>query len=71
MDILVGQSKLLNTQPVVYNVANLTKPPPGQPALISFDDVTTMFHEFGRLRVQNGGLANMRGGSGATSRSAP
>jgi peptidyl-dipeptidase Dcp len=47
MDILVGQSKLLNTQPVVYNVANFTKPPPGQPALISFDDVTTMFHEFG------------------------
>jgi len=47
MDTLVGQSKLLNTQPVVYNVANFTKPAPGQPALLSFDDVTTMFHEFG------------------------
>jgi peptidyl-dipeptidase Dcp len=31
----------------VYNVANLQKPAPGEPALISFDDVTTMFHEFG------------------------
>jgi peptidyl-dipeptidase Dcp len=43
----VGQSKLLGTTPVIYNVANLPKPAPGQPALISFDDVTTMFHEFG------------------------
>ena len=43
----VQQSHLLGTKPVVYNVANFTKPAPGQPALISFDDVTTMFHEFG------------------------
>jgi peptidyl-dipeptidase Dcp len=43
----VNQSHLLGTKPVVYNVANFTKPAPGQPALISFDDVTTMFHEFG------------------------
>ena len=41
------QSKLLDTLPVIYNVANLPKPAPGEPALISFDDVTTMFHEFG------------------------
>jgi peptidyl-dipeptidase Dcp len=47
MDSLVGQSKLLGTLPVVFNVANLAKPVPGQPALISFTDVTTMFHEFG------------------------
>ncbi|HEY0179829.1 MAG TPA: peptidyl-dipeptidase Dcp [Dokdonella sp.] len=47
MDNLVGQSGLLGTKPVVYNVCNFTKPAPGQPALISFDDVTTMFHEFG------------------------
>ncbi len=47
MDVFVGQSKLLGTKPVIYNVANFTKPAPGQPALISFDDVTTMFHEFG------------------------
>ena len=47
MDSFVGQSRLLGTKPVIYNVANFTKPAPGQPALISFDDVTTMFHEFG------------------------
>jgi peptidyl-dipeptidase Dcp len=47
MDEFVGQSRLLGTKPVVYNVANFTKPIPGQAALISFDDVTTMFHEFG------------------------
>jgi len=47
MSNFVGQSYLLKTKPVVYNVANFTKPAAGQPALISFDDVTTMFHEFG------------------------
>jgi peptidyl-dipeptidase Dcp len=47
MDSLVGQSKLLGQLPVVFNVANFEKPAPGQPALLSFDDVTTMFHEFG------------------------
>ena len=46
-DSLVGQSKLLGTLPVVYNVANFEKPAPGQPVLLNFDDVTTMFHEFG------------------------
>ena len=47
MSNFVGQSKLLGTKPVIYNVANFTKPAPGQPALLSFDDVSTMFHEFG------------------------
>ncbi|MEO7041503.1 MAG: M3 family metallopeptidase [Gemmatimonadaceae bacterium] len=47
MDNLVTQSKLLGTKPVIYNVANFTKPAPGQAALLSIDDVTTMFHEFG------------------------
>ena len=46
-DVLVSQSKLLHQLPVVYNVANFEKPAPGQPALLTFDDVTTMFHEFG------------------------
>jgi peptidyl-dipeptidase Dcp len=47
MDNFVDQSRLLGTLPVVYNVANLPKPAEGQPALITFTDVTTMFHEFG------------------------
>jgi peptidyl-dipeptidase Dcp len=47
MGSFVEQSKLIGTLPVVYNVANFPKPAPGQPALISFTDVTTMFHEFG------------------------
>jgi peptidyl-dipeptidase Dcp len=47
MSEFVGQSHLLGTQPVVYNVANLPKPAEGEPALISFTDVITMFHEFG------------------------
>ncbi|MBS0194301.1 MAG: M3 family metallopeptidase [Proteobacteria bacterium] len=47
MDSFVDQSRLLGQHAVVFNVCNFTKPAPGQPALISFDDVTTMFHEFG------------------------
>lgn len=47
MSNLVTQSKLLGEKPVIYNVANFTKPAPGQPALLPFDDVITMFHEFG------------------------
>ena len=47
MSNLIGQSKLLGTQPVIYNVCNFTKPAEGQPALISHSDVITMFHEFG------------------------
>ncbi len=47
MSNFVDQSKLLGNLPVVYNVANFSKPAPGEPALISFSDVTTMFHEFG------------------------
>lgn len=47
MSNFVDQSKLNGTKPVIYNVANFTKPAPGQPALLSYDDVITMFHEFG------------------------
>jgi len=47
MDSFVDQSGLMGTKPVVFNVTNFTKPAPGQPALLSFDDATTLFHEFG------------------------
>ncbi|HYX46389.1 MAG TPA: M3 family metallopeptidase [Sphingomicrobium sp.] len=47
MSNLVNQSYLRGTKPVVFNVQNFTKPAPGQPMLVSWDDVTTMFHEFG------------------------
>lgn len=57
MSEFVGQSKLLGTLPVVYNVANLPKPAAGEPALLSFDDVTTMFHEFGH--ALNGMFSNV------------
>jgi peptidyl-dipeptidase Dcp len=58
MSSFVGQSKLLGTLPVIYNVANLPKPAAGEPALISFEDVRTMFHEFGH--ALHGMLANTR-----------
>ena len=43
----VGQSYLLGTKPVVTNTENIPKPAAGQPCLLSFTEVTTMFHEFG------------------------
>lgn len=47
MNNFVDQSYLLGTKPVISNVYNYQKPAPGKPSLISFDDVSTMFHEFG------------------------
>ncbi len=47
MSNFVGQSKLFGTKPVIFNVCNFTKPAAGQPALVTADDVNTMFHEFG------------------------
>ncbi|MGA2851607.1 MAG: peptidyl-dipeptidase Dcp [Terracidiphilus sp.] len=47
MSNFVEQSRLMGTLPVIYNVANFSKPAAGEPALISFTDVITMFHEFG------------------------
>ena len=47
MNNFVEQSHLMGTKPVIVNVFNYQKPAPGKPSLISYDDVTTMFHEFG------------------------
>ena len=47
MNNFVEQSHLLGQKPVITNVFNYQKPADGKPSLISFDDVTTMFHEFG------------------------
>ncbi|MBB1022550.1 M3 family metallopeptidase, partial [Dietzia sp. E1] len=41
------QSRLLDSSPVVVNVMNLARPAAGQPTLLTMDEVTTMFHEFG------------------------
>ncbi|SDE09377.1 M3 family metallopeptidase [Glycomyces harbinensis] len=47
MNALVVQSDLTGDKPVVVNNLNIVKPPAGQPALVSVDNVTTLFHEFG------------------------
>jgi peptidyl-dipeptidase Dcp len=47
MDCFVTQSKLLGARALVLNVCNFVKPAPGQPVLLTFDNVRTMFHEFG------------------------
>ena len=47
MNSYVSQSNLLNTLPIVANHLNITKPLEGEVTLLTFDEVTTMFHEFG------------------------
>ena len=47
MSSFVSQSHLLNQKPVIVNVLNIPPPAEGEPALISFGNVTTLFHEMG------------------------
>jgi peptidyl-dipeptidase Dcp len=58
MNNYVVQSTLLGQKPVIVNNLNVPKPAAGQPVLLSFDDVTTMFHEFGH--GLNGLFANTK-----------
>ncbi len=57
-DSFVDQSALLGTKPVIVNVLNVPKPAPGRPALLSFDDVKGLFHEFGH--ALHGMFSNIR-----------
>ena len=47
MDGFAKQSRQRNQLPIIYNVCNNAKAPEGQPSLLTWDEVTTMFHEFG------------------------
>lgn len=47
MNEYVSQADILGTKPVVGNHLNIPKPPAGEPTLLTFDEVTTLFHEFG------------------------
>ena len=47
MNTLVDQNFLFNQLPVVVNNMNIPKPPAGKPTLLTFDETTTLFHEFG------------------------
>lgn len=58
MGNFIEQSTLAATAPVIYNVCNYQKPAAGKPALISWDDVITLFHEFGH--TLHGLFANTR-----------
>jgi peptidyl-dipeptidase Dcp len=57
MNSYVGQSRLFDLKPVVANNLNVAKPARGQPALLTFDEVRTMFHEFGH--AMHGLLSNV------------
>ena len=61
MNNLVDQNHLLGQLPVVSNNSNLVKPPAGQPTLMTWDDVITLFHEFGH--ALHGLLSDTRYGS--------
>ena len=58
MSAFVKQSSFRGFKPVIYNVCNSAKAPDGQPTLLTWDEVTTMFHEFGH--ALHGMLSNCK-----------
>ncbi len=58
MSSFAKQSKEWNQLPVIYNVCNFAKAPEGQPSYVTWDEATTMFHEFGH--ALHGILSNCR-----------
>jgi len=58
MNAFVSQSHLMNSKPVVANTQNIDKPPDDQPTLLTWDEVRTMFHEFGH--ALHGMLSSVR-----------
>ena len=58
MNSLVKQSTLLQQKPVVVNNLNIPKPPAGEPTLLTFEETTTLFHEFGH--AIHGLLSNVK-----------
>ncbi|MEN9516706.1 MAG: hypothetical protein RLZZ159_572 [Actinomycetota bacterium] len=58
MNSLVDQNHLLNQMPVVVNNMNIPKPPAGEPTLLTYDETTTLFHEFGH--AIHGLLSNVK-----------
>ena len=58
MNSFVRQSRLFGLKPVAANNTNIPKPLPGQPALLTFEEVITLFHEFGH--AIHGMLSNVQ-----------
>ena len=58
MNSLVDQNTLMNQKPVVVNNLNIPKPPIGEPTLLTYDETTTLFHEFGH--AIHGLLSNVK-----------
>ncbi len=57
MNNLVDQNHLFNQKPIIVNNLNVPKPPAGEPTLLTFDETTTLFHEFGH--ALHGMLSNV------------